>query len=84
MGEQMNKADESNNKKWANVGTFSTYEEAKNAAVTYDGGTETIHLKIKRGVSSNKEVFRLKIWVKPEENPKSNKKKSRGKKNESN
>jgi len=80
----MNKSDESNNKKWVNVGMFNTYEEARDAAMTYDDDAETIHLKIKRGISSNREIFRLKLWVKPEEKPKSNKKKSRGKKNENN
>jgi hypothetical protein len=57
-------------KSWKTVAIFSTYEEAKDKKNTLI--EEHASVKIKRGKSSNKEVYRVKVW-----NPEPPKKKSK-------
>ena len=52
-----------NTKSWTTVAVFSTYEEAKKEKEILINKHASV--KIKRGKSSNKEVYKIKVWNPP-------------------
>jgi len=68
-----------NTKSWKTVAVFLTYKEANDKRNTLINDHTSV--KVKRGESSNKEVFRVKVWDPPKKKTKKEKNNRRTEKN---